>query len=197
MRVDLYTFIHKAQRKYLFDLSVKIGRSDFRDASQVSLLKKELKVMIARLKEHASNEETFIHPFFHKIGQQGNSIEREHHDLEILLEDFEKNIDTLDQSKLYTQFNRFLAVYLTHIDDEEKAQEDILWKHFDDEALLDVMKQFRARQTPTQAMEDLEFIFPGLNAEEIERILSGMKGVVPDATYQAISLMAKKAQEEK
>ena len=43
-------------------------------------------------------------------------------------------------------------------------------------------------------MEDLEFLFPGLNAEEIERILGGMKGVVPDATYEAVSLMAKKAQ---
>ncbi len=193
MRVDLYTFIHKAQRKHLFDLSVKIGRSDFRDASQVSLLKKELRGMVARLKEHASHEETFIHPFFHKIGQQGELIEREHHDLEILLEELEKNIDTLDQGQLYTQFNRFLAAYLTHMDDEEKAQRDILWKHFDDEALMEVMKKFRAQQTPTQFMEDLEFLFPTLTAEEVERILGGMKGVVPEATYQAVSLMAKKA----
>lgn len=79
------------------------------------------------------------------------------------------------------------------MDDEEKAQRDILWKHFEDEALLEIMKQFRARQTPAQMMDDLEFMFPALSPEEIERILDGMKDVVPDAIYETVSVMAKRA----
>lgn len=192
MRVDLYSLIHKAQRKHLFELSIKIGQTDLRDGSQVSDLKEELRDAVKWLREHAEHEETFVHPLFHKIGGQGDFIEQEHHDLEHLLENLEKSLASESQGDLYTRFNQFLAAYLAHIDSEEMAQKDILWKHYDDGALMEVMKKFKENRTPSQSMEDLEFMLPCLSPEETERILGTMKGNVPDHVYEAACLIVPK-----
>jgi hypothetical protein len=193
MRFDLYSIMHKAQRKNLFDLSFKIGRADFSDASQVTALKDEVKAVIVRLQEHAHHEETFIHPLFQKIGAQGDSLEKEHRDLEILFEGLEKCLDSENQTDLYVHFNRFLTAYLNHIDAEEIAQKDILWKYYDDEALKEVMKEFKQSRTLNEAMTDLEYMFPCLTPQEIQGILGGMKGVVPDTVYETVECMARRA----
>lgn len=193
MRVDLYSLIHKAQRKHLFDLSFKIGRTDFRDASQISVLKEEIKAIIIHLYKHAKVEETFIHPLFKKIGGQGDVIEEEHRDLETLLGDLEKSLLAENQENLYTRFNQFLIAYLSHIDAEETAQKDILWKHYDDSTLMDVLKRFQESRTPDQSMDDLKFILPCLNPQETEKILKSMKGSVPDKVYESVEVMAQKA----
>lgn len=54
-RVDLYTFIHKAQRAHLFALASKIGRTDFSDEKDVHLIEQELRGMIAHLRDHSSS----------------------------------------------------------------------------------------------------------------------------------------------
>jgi hypothetical protein len=193
MRFDLYSVVHKAQRKNLYELSVKIGRADFQDATQVTAIKGEIKTLLTRLRKHAHHEETFVHPLFHQIGTHGNTIEAEHRDLELIFEALEKCLDTENQSELYTRFNRFLTAYLTHIDAEETAQKDILWKHYDDAALLEVMKKFNANRTLDESLEDLEYMFPSLSPQEIQGILGSMKGSVPNTVYETVSAMAQKA----
>ena len=62
MRVDLYSAIHKAQRKYLFEISIAIGSADPSDPVQVAGIQQKIKDAILNLKDHADNEKTYIHP---------------------------------------------------------------------------------------------------------------------------------------
>jgi uncharacterized membrane-anchored protein YjiN (DUF445 family) len=193
MRFDLYSLIHKAQRKHLFDLSVNIGRANLKDPAQLSPLKEELEIMVERLRKHAEVEDTYIHPLFHKIGNQGEMIEKEHHDLERLLDNLEKSLSLENQESLYTRFNQFLIAYLSHIDAEETAQKDILWKHYDDKTLQEVIQRFTASLTPEQSLDSFKFIFPCISLQERDSILNSLKENAPKHVYEAVCLIAKMA----
>ena len=92
--------------------------------------------MIAHLRKHSIVEATFIHPLFTELGN--SEIDEEHDELEGHLLQLEQIVEEKRWQELYSAFNRFLALYLTHQDEEERAQVDILWKHFDDARLFGV-----------------------------------------------------------
>lgn len=186
MKLDLYGKIHKAQRKHLFVISEKIGRTDFTDAVQASQLKNEIKTIIKHLREHAQHEERFIHPLYAEVSKQAELFDHEHHDLENSLDLLDKIItdDQSDSQKIYTQFNRFIIFYLKHIDDEESAQKEILWKNYDNDRLMGVIKDFQQSRTPQEKMEDLEFLLPCVNIHEALEILMSMKQNAPEAALQ-------------
>ena len=193
MRLDIYSPMHKAQRKNLFELSIKIGRADFSEAAQVATLKSEVQAIIASLRKHAQHEETFIHPLFKQLGTEGEHLEEEHHDLEITFANLEKCLAAEKQNDLYTQFNRMVVAYLKHIDAEETAQQDILWKHYDDAALMEAMKKFHASRKQEETMQAYEYMFPSLNPQEIQGMLCGAKAVFPADVYVVVESMARKA----
>lgn len=195
MKVDVYTKIHKAQRKHLFALSVKIGRTDFMDAEQVSHLKEEIQKTINNLRKHSQHEEHFIHPLYAELGNQAKLFEHEHHDLENSLEMLEKMIadHNYDGQKIYAEYNRFVAFYLRHIDDEESAQREILWKNYDNDRLMEIIKSFQQSRTPQEGMQDLEFLLPCLNIHETLEILTGMKKGAPETAFQAALQIVEKS----
>ncbi|MGB6977419.1 MAG: hemerythrin domain-containing protein [Gammaproteobacteria bacterium] len=194
MRVDLYTVIHKAQRQRLFELSVKIGRTDFDDSTQVTKVREELQKMIAHLRKHAHTDETFIHPLFNKVGQEGQLLEEEHHALENSFDELEIiGASSNARSKLYVQFNRFLAAYLQHIDEEEVTQVEILWKHFNDQELMEVMKNFQQSLTPQENAAGLEFVLPCLSVPEVINMLSKIQNTAPLPAFQAACAITENA----
>ncbi len=195
MKIDLYSKIHKAHRKDLFAISDELARADFSDAAQVSHLRDKIKKRITHLREHSQHEERFIHPLYEKVGNQAALFSHEHNDLENSLDLLEKMIadDNHDAQKIYAQFNRFIAFYLRHIDDEESAQREILWKHYDNDRLMNVMKDFQQSRTSQESMQDLEFLLPCLNIHEATEILMGVKKSVPESVFQSVLYMVEKS----
>ncbi len=53
LKIALYTPIHKGQRKWLADMVVRAGRTDFTDSSQTEALASELATFTKHLAEHA------------------------------------------------------------------------------------------------------------------------------------------------
>ena len=70
------------------------------------------------------------------------------------------------------------------MDEEESAQREILWKNYDNDRLMGVMKDFQKSRTPQEGMSDLEFLLPCLNIHEVLEILISMKINVPEAAFQ-------------
>lgn len=193
MRYPIYNAIHKAQRQHLFELSIKIGRSNFSDPTQLAKIKDDLKKMIAHLRKHTHSEETFIHPLFAKIGHTGHMLETQHHDLEKLLDDLKTIVSSNDGATLYTHFNHFLVAYLQHIDAEEIAQAEILWEYYSDEELIEAMKGFHQSLSPQEVMENMAFMLPCLNAAEVTHFLGGMKNKAPAPMFKSICEIAERA----
>lgn len=170
MRFDLYSLIHKAQRKYLFELSIAIGRTNPSDELQCKNIESQIHDMILLIEDHSKNEEKFIHPLFAQTGHQDKILETEHNNTKEQLENLKFLVKKRDIKALYSAYNRFVASYLEHTDEEERLQAEILWEHFDDQKLMSVMSQFAASKSSQQMLWGLDFMAPALNIQELMRL---------------------------
>lgn len=192
MSVDLYTAIHKAQRYHLFQLSNQMGKADFTNAGASDAIYAELRHLIAHLRDHAKNEKAYIHPLFEKLGKKADALDQEHESLEIELTNLEKLADEKKGKEVYSAYARFLAIYLIHLDEEEKAQAEILWSNYKNEDLGAVFGRFKADRAPVAAKADLEFMLPALSVPELTGMFKGMKASAPAQAFQTACDMAAK-----
>lgn len=170
MRFDLYSLIHKGQRKYLYELAIDIGRCNASDEKECQHLAERVGKMVDHIREHAKNEETFIHPLFAEVGMQGTVLELEHHKTEEQMERLLELSSKKDMSALYKEFNSFVANYLLHTEEEERQQELVLWKHFDDKRLMSAFGAFAASKTPQEMLVSFEIMAPALNIHEVMKV---------------------------
>lgn len=195
-RVDLYKFIHKAQRAHFFDLASRLGRTSLSDEKELQVIAEGLRGMIAHLKAHSMNELTFIHPLFTEAGKAVHGIDEEHEELEGELEKLEEILDEENWQELYPALNHFIGVYLLHQDEEESLQEEVLWTHFGDERLAEVFVKFQASRSLSQKIEDIEFLLPGLSRDELQNVFRGAQTSFPAEAFQRICETAQKQLEK-
>lgn len=191
-KIDLYTFIHKAQRVHLFDLCAKIGWTDFSDAQAATAIEQEVRLIIEHLRQHGVNEDTFIHPLLREAGDHASAIDDEHDDLDQELNKLELILDEKNWDVLYSEFARFIGIYLLHQDEEEKLQVDVLWKHFDNDRLGAVLVAFKSSRSPEQNSEDIKFLIPGLSISELTHMYLSIK----DANIHAFQAACKIAESQ-
>ena len=158
MRVDLYSAIHKAQRYHLFQLANEIGKTNFADDAATRRIDGSVREIIEHLRDHARNEAAYIHPLFHQLGEQDELFDDAHHQLEAQLGKIESVLTEKRWSELYRRFNRFLGTYLLHLDEEERAQADVLWPRYSDDELLATFHRFLAERPPLLAKADMDFM---------------------------------------
>ncbi|MCD6025317.1 MAG: hypothetical protein K0Q91_2233 [Fibrobacteria bacterium] len=182
MKTDLYTFVHKAHRLRLFHLSTEIARADPGEPGTIrDLLDQE----IGHLRDHAAIEEHYIHPLYRKVDpERAAELEREHRDLEKEIGTLEGLRDAGEWKLLHRAYNGFLGRYLVHLEEEERAQEDILWVRCSDEELAEVFGRFQRERAPEKLRDDLELFLPALSAPELTGMFTGMKLRAPDYVFQ-------------
>lgn len=174
MRTDLYGLVHKAQRHRLFALGRELGTAEVDDPATRTHLAGAVREIVAMLADHAENERRYIHPLFARIGAAAEGIEREHHELEALLERWGEIVDQGRWADLYRATMRLIGEYLLHIDAEERAQAEVLWPHYTDAELAAVMARFKAERDPAAARADLGLLMPVLSAPQ--RAALGLDG---------------------
>lgn len=180
MRADLYTLIHKAQRFHLFELANAIGCAGPQDDAG-AVLTERVRGLIEHLRDHAQNEETYIHPLFERAGRGADSLRHGHEELEAGLHEIEQALSQ-GGGALYATYTRFLGRYLVHLSEEEDAQKQILWERYDDGALNAVLDRFKAERPREKAAADLEFMLPALSIPEVMRLFRTMKhAAMPNA----------------
>lgn len=174
----------------MYALGSKIGRADLTNSDDLESIERELREMISHLRAHSHHEDTFIHPLYRELGQEAVAIDEEHDDLEQGLNLLEAILNQKEWQKLYPQFNRFLASYLSHQDEEEQMQAAVLWKHFDNARLGEVFIAFNKDRSPEAKAKDLAFLIPGLSPPEIMGMLHHLKASSPPAAFQAACQIA-------
>jgi hypothetical protein len=167
MRIDLYRLVHKAQRHRLFAFAQELGRADLDDADTRSHIARELHGIREMLLDHAGNEQRYIHPLFAKLGHVPERIEREHRELEAELAHWASLLDEERWPALYPATMRLIGEYLLHIDEEERAQAELLWPAYSDAELGAVFTRFKAERDPALARADLKLFLSALNASEL------------------------------
>jgi hypothetical protein len=192
MRVDFYTFIHKAQRFHLFRLSEEIGMTDFTVSEDANKVAQEVLQLIEHLKDHAQNEKHYIHPLYQALGATGEHFDKEHENLDAEIQKIENVVLEKRWNDLYQNYTRFLGIYLLHLDEEEAAQRDILWTKYQDGDLAAVFMRFKAERPSHLANSDFVFMLPSLSIPELTQMFRGMKASVPVPVFQGACETASK-----
>lgn len=181
-RIDFYTKVHKALRASLFQLSRRAASVDCRDLQAVRACADALRGLLERLSAHARHEASFIHPLLaEKTGSSPfdadhRTLEEEQARLVGLLDsvsalpEAERNTRGLT---FYRALNLFIARYLEHLDREEAAM-PVLWERCSDEELRSVMVRFGASRPLGEALADIGWMLPALNAPEQAELVGGM-----------------------
>ena len=193
MRADLYTLVHKAQRFHLFQLANEIGGADLTQEEEAERISQRVRDMIEHLRDHARNEETYIHPLFRGAGVSvSNQLEGEHRDLETDMERLETILNERRWSDLYGEYTGFLGRYVVHLSEEEAAQREVLWAEYEDSTLLAVFNRFKSERSPQAARADLELMLPALSIAELGRVFLSMKASAPPKVFQGAFTLAEK-----
>lgn len=180
MRTDLYGMVHKAQRYHLFTFAQDLSRADLTNDGVRTDLARRVHGIVEMLRDHAANEERYIHPLFERLGAGADAIDTEHHALEARLAELVAIVDGGRWDELYRVTMRFIGEYLLHIDAEERAQAEVLWPNYSDAELTAVFVRFKAERDPAADRADLALFLPALSVPELTGLLGRIRGSAPE-----------------
>ncbi len=202
MRIDFYTHPHKKQRNELFALSSAVAAIDFTNTSNVAQVYTQLIAVIQELREHVFNEETFVHPLLaQKIPSSEKALHHEHSTLEKYLDDLTVQGAYLKTLKLdypkcqqqglefYRSLNRFIAAYLTHINEEEYIMQN-LWEVAADAELIGIMTAFQTYDGKEKGKNWLVNYFSTMSLDEQKMMIQTTELLVPASVFATLRQLA-------
>lgn len=203
-RTDFYTFIHKAIRRRLFAVADTAAVADLSEARALAALDAELSELLALLRDHAADEERFIHPLLEThLPEAHRTLTAEHvaHTGEIdALERYwtavraETDPDRRGARGLefYRSLCDFIGCYLGHLADEERLLPEI-WRRTSEEQLRRVTAAFQGSRSAPQAERDLRLVLPALSRPERVVLLRRLRAVVPEPVFARACAAAQQA----
>jgi hypothetical protein len=189
MRDDLFTHIHKALRKGLFDLSVATGATDWTEPAEVAALAEQWRPFVDLLRSHTGHEDRHILRILdpHVPGAT-EAVTSEHRDLDDLLDDLDARFAACcaDPSaalglELYRDLNRFIAAYLPHLHEEEATLMPLVWAECTDEEIAATRAAFMAELTPEESELSMRLMLPALDGATRRLLLDRMAATAPSA----------------
>lgn len=198
-RYDIYKVPHKAQRRALFLAAIAVGRVNAGDDRAASALGAHLHQLMTHMREHSQSEDRYIGVLMEKIGHHDEKIAAAHVEVEALMARIDEQIREgalrRAEHSFYLLFNRLVATYVAHMDDEEEAQVRWLWPNFSDEELIAAQSSFVTRRNPMSNLGDLAFILPSLSVTEISQFLASLRRDVPDEPFATVLAVARRTLE--
>ena len=200
-RMEMYRPIHKAIRHLLYSTAHQIGMADFGDEGAARETLDKLDNTITMLKEHADHEERFVHPPLEsRVPGITKPFDQDHGDDERVYSQLEQLAAQIRSSggdpptavgnRVYSIFNSFIARYLAHLDREQAELEKALLDHFTDEELAAMEQEIMGSVPPERMGEWLGVICSSFNADELTRMLGGMKASAPPQVVEGMLKLA-------
>jgi hypothetical protein len=194
-KVHLYTGPHKGQRSSLYKLTIAAGKINNYDEAKLNEFHNELTALRDEFRLHAELEEKFIHPLIRErlpgmAWRKEEEHKIQHRDFDNLVSMSElmvsksKNLEKRNEMglELYRALNRFIALYLTHINEEEEFIQTGLWETCSQMELGGAMRDIILYQKPEELRNHLEMMLSSMNQDEITGLIAaGSKIVQPDA----------------
>lgn len=176
-RPDTFRKVHKALRKTLFDTTYLAGRTDFTIDHELEALKTQLNELVHFLHMHAHKEEAYSLPLIEaKCPGASAHDHAEHEKIDQLIADLENRLSVVQASSLsvrhglgydfYLALNRFVSVYLMHMDEEETDTTAQTYALCTDEEIQGITRQIIASMSPADAALSYRYMIPSLHPGE-------------------------------
>ena len=199
IRDDLFTHIHKALRKGLFDLTVLTGATDWDDADEVAHLGARWRQLHALLESHTRHEDDHILRLLD--GQGGPApaapTEEQHRDLDDLLGHVAQQFDAVLAEPdpagglaLYRDLARFVAAYLPHLHEEETEVMPAIWQRCSDADIAATRAAFMAEITPQESALSMELMLPALDRRTRAELVGGLAARAPAPVVEGVMAVA-------
>lgn len=182
-RFNGFWLIHKGLRCMLYETGLQLNQTDFADRNAVVSLSRQINDLLKAYEHHASIENNHILPLIQaQDPAMIEAFESEHdhdHELGETLENHLKAVLTLAAGEahaaavkaLHYAFYAFMAFNLEHMNREELVLNEVLWKHYTDAEIMQVIRELQQTMDPeAKALMD-PWIMKGANQAEIQMML--------------------------
>jgi hemerythrin-like domain-containing protein len=181
----------------MFKLGTNLSMVNASDSQSLLSVEVQLKTLLNELRSHVYHEETFVHPLLYKkFPTSAKSLEHEHSELELILNGLEEGYNYLIDLKpthpkieaqfteFYRSFNRFVAEYLTHINEEEYIMQN-LWEIAAHEELLGAMISFLTYYEIAESRTWLSNHLPNMSIDERILMFKTMQLIAPQEIFKS------------
>ncbi len=190
-RFDLFTLVHKGQRRVLFEITSAAGQLSAHDSAGRHGLASRIRAFFATMIEHAEHEDTYLLPLVIQAAPElAARMQAGHAALDAQLADVLANVDAalaaetrVGDLALYHALARLTSTYLAHVDLEDLEVQPALWAAFDDAKLAQVQGQLVAAHRPATVMFNLQAMMPAASSEERAAFLSGLRRNMPPPAF--------------
>jgi len=197
-RYNMFNQIHKALRAMLYETSMQLQHAAFENTEDAQDAIESLQLVLKVFHSHASHEDEFVNPVMRRHAPSlADEFESEHERDELLSVNLHNLVDAYRlaadaQARLSVgyaitmAFNDFIAFNLYHMNKEEEKINELLWKHYSDEALKDITHTIIAHIPPEEQKVETKWMMRGLNNAEIGRWLCAVKNNAPDVVFRSL-----------
>ncbi|HEV2524096.1 MAG TPA: hemerythrin domain-containing protein [Gammaproteobacteria bacterium] len=182
---------HKFVSIQVSDLERFIAKVDFTDFKQIAEVKNKLGGIIELMENHAKHEEERIHPLLKKKSSELiKTIEVEHQGHKILFEDLNRRLAEIEATnqktdgteakerlialgyEFYLAYRNFVAINLTHINEEENLIMPEIQKYYTDKEIKEAVDFPVYESISADDMVDMmSVLFPTMNIDDKEAFL--------------------------
>jgi len=200
-RSNVYSDIHKGIRKRLFDASHLAGSTDWDDGDAVIALQQTLDRLLTLLRGHVQHEEEHMHPLIAKRAPgQVASLRADHEVQEAFLDEFEEFANAVfampaaeqmrpaAAQEMYRGLNRFIAMYVPHLDHEETTIMRTLWELSSDEEIADTYGRLIGSLPHAELLESVAVMLPALSLPERLGLMGGLTSGQPQLRAEAAAI---------
>ena len=197
-QTEIYTPIHKGLRSRLFKTSIQAGKMNYTDEASLNSLYDEFNSLVESIRHHHGMEENFIHPLLSdRVPGGAEKLDEEHQTVEHLLNNLVAYLDRIRSEsakfekrqelglEFYLAFNRFIAFFLTHLDEEEEHVRLTLWNLCTNEELTTAVIKLLASQKPEEGLKNLEMMLNAANSDDLAGLITHAKAALPPEAIQA------------
>lgn len=154
MRFNIFRELHTPARTALLNTCMALEAAQY-DMEKIPAAARRATEVIAIVKELIRNEELHLFPLLFQFEPSvWDEFIRQHHKVKNGLRSLEDALDDLlnatsQEYQVFYQvevehaFNKFLSICFTHMDEEEEVINEILWRYYSDDTLVEICQQVK------------------------------------------------------
>lgn len=201
-RMDLYASIHKGLRSFMADTLAAVGRMDTDDAAERDSTLAQLRALLELLERHARHEDEFIHPVLQarRPGAAGG-CSAEHERQRGQLRALRRQADAVEAGSgearaaaaldLYRQLALAIAENLTHMHEEETANNAVLWAECTDDELVQIHDRIVESVDAQEMAQVIRWMAPSLTPHERTALFGALQAKAPAEVFHRLLEVAR------